>query len=291
MPAESVRLTFRDAAPRPDVSVRRVWSGLSVEKVHITERRAFDYDWYGDRHYLAVHDIVLRDGEVAVDGAGCIRKTDLRDKLTFVPSQARVSGWSDLAGDDQGYTALFFDPRLAEAEYERPLLGGAVRPLVYVDAAPLCRTLRRIEKLLAADPQPDPIVAETLGLCAVLQLQPLLDVHLEQAVGRLSFIQQRHIEEFVSAHMNNQVSLSDLAVVAGLSRYHFARTFTRTYGRPPHQYVLSRRITAAVSLLVESKIPITEIAPRVGFSSPARLSTAFRRIFGMSPRLFRQSMR
>jgi AraC family transcriptional regulator len=271
--------------------LQRSWPGFSLESVRIRESRAFDYDWLGDRHYLAVHHIVLRDGEVAVDGVGCARKADLRDKLTFVPPHARVSGWSDLAGDDHGYAALFFDPHLAEAEYERPLLGGAVRPLLYFENAPLCRTLWRLETLLTANPDPDPLVAETLGLYAVLQLQPLLDVHFEHAAGKLSLLQQSRIADFVQAHLSAPVSLTDLAAVAGLSRYHFARSFTRTYGRSPHQYVLSRRITEAACLLADSRLPVGEIAPRVGFSSPARLSIAFRRIFGVSPRAFRQSVR
>lgn len=291
MPVDSVQLTFRDAAPRPDVAMRRTCPEFSVECVRINERRAFDYNWVGDRHYLALHDIVLRDGEVAVDSLDKVQKVDLQDTLTFVPCRARVTGWSDLAGDNLGYTAMFFDPDLAEAEHERLLLGGAVRPLIYFKDAPLCRTLRRLKRLLDTNPDPDPIFAETLGLYAVLQLQPLLDVHLEQTAGQLSLLQQRRITEFVNAHIDGELSLSDLATEAGLSRYHFARSFTRTYGRPPHQYVLSRRITKAASLLADSRLPIGDIAPRVGFSSAARLSIAFRKILGVSPREFRQTMR
>lgn len=291
MPGDSVQLTFRGATPRPDIAVRHNWPGFSAESVRIQERRAFDYDWVGDRHYLAVHDIMLRDGEVAVDELGKVQRADLRDTLTFVPCRARVAGWSDLAAEDLGYTAMFFDPNLAEAEHERPLLGIALRPLVYFDNAALCRALRRLEALLAENAAPDPLIAETLGLYAVLQLNPLFDVRLEPIAGQLSLFQQRRITEYVNAHLSAPVSLSDLAALTGLSRYHFARSFARTYGRPPHQYLLLRRITEAATLLTDSKLPTGEIAASVGFSSPARLSTAFRRIFGVSPREFRQSVK
>jgi AraC family transcriptional regulator len=220
--------------------------------------------------------------------ANCV---DLCGRLTFIPQNARVSGWSDLSGDDQGYAALFFDPALVEAEYERPILGMAVRPLVYFEDDLLCRTLRRLEALVTAGDEPEPVAAETLGLLAVLQLYPRLGGAFEQDAGQLSLPQQRALADFVEARIGSAISLSELAAIAGLSRYHFARSFSRTYGRAPHQYILLRRISLAASLLTSSTLPVSEIALRVGFSSPARLSIAFRRIVGCSPRFFRQAAR
>jgi hypothetical protein len=68
MPADGVNLKFRDQRPQPDTCIRRSWAGFSVECVRIRQARAFEYDWEGPRHYLAVHDILLRDGEVKVGG-------------------------------------------------------------------------------------------------------------------------------------------------------------------------------------------------------------------------------
>lgn len=291
MPTDGVNLHFRDERPRPDIFARRSWTGFAVECVRIGQARAFDYDWEGPSHFLAVHDIQLRDGELAVGGDTTANCFDLRDRLTFVPQNARVSGWSDLSGENQGYAALFFDPGLAEAECERPIVGMAVRPLVYFEDAALCRTLRRIEALVTAGDDPEPVAAETLCLLAVLQLCPQLGGVFEPAAGHLSLPQQRALADFVDARLGSAISLSELAKVAGLSRYHFARSFSRTYGRAPHQYLLLRRISLAASLLTSSMLPVGEIALRVGFSSPARLSIAFRRIVGCSPRVFRQAAR
>ena len=291
MPTDGVNLNFRDQGPQPDTCVRQSWVGFSVECVRIGQARAFDYEWEGPSRYLAVHDILLRDGEVAVGGATASNCADLRDRLTFVPENARVSGWSDLLNADQGYAALFFDPGLAEAEYERPIMGASVRPLVYFEDSSLCRTLRRLEALVTASDEPEPVVAETLGLLAVLQFYPRLGGTFQPAAGQLSLIQQRALDDFVEARLGTAISLSELAKVAGLSRYHFARSFSRTYGRAPHQHLLLRRISLAASLLTSSTLPVSEIAARVGFSSPARLSIAFRRTVGCSPRAFRQAAR
>lgn len=289
MPTASVNLSFRDQTSRPDGSVRFSWAGFSLECVRIGHARAFDYDWEGPYHYLAVHDILMRDGELSVDGNTAAHCTDLRKRLTFVPQNARVSGWSELSGGDQGYAALFFDPGLMEAECERPILGTAVRPLVYFENAVLCRTLRRLEALVAGEGEPEPVTAETLCLLAVLQLYPALGGSFQQDAGHLSLRQQHAITDFIEARLGSAISLSELADIAGLSRYHFARSFSRTYGRAPHQYVLLRRISLAAGLLTGSTLPISEIAIRAGFTSPARLSIAFRRMVGCSPRDFRQA--
>ena len=290
-PMAGVRIKFRDEPARPDSCIRRSWAGFTIESVRINQARAFDYDWQGSSHYLAVHDIVLSDGEVAVGEVERANCANLRDRLTFVPKNARVSGWSALAGDDHGYTAIFFDPDLAEAEYERPLVGLSVRPLLYFEDMRLCQTLRRLEALATSDGDAESVAAETLGLLAVLQLHPWLGCAFRPAAGHLTLAQQRQLTEFIDAKIASSISLSDMAAVAGLSRYHFARSFSRTYGRAPHQHLLLRRISLAASLLAGSSLPIGEIAHRAGFSSPARLSIAFRRIIGRSPTAFRQAVR
>lgn len=289
MSQSGVDLKFRDEPSRPDACLHRSWAGFSVEYVQIHQPRAFDYDWNGPRHYLALHDILLRDGEVAIGEEEQSHCADLRGRLTFVPENARVSGWSDLSGENNSYTAVFFDPGLAESEYERPLLSLA-RPMLYFQDAWLRQTLRRLEKLVTVRGEVEPVVAETLGLLAVLQLYPRLGGNFELAAGHLTLSQQRQIEDFVEARIGSAISLSEMAAIAGLSRYHFARSFSRTYGRPPHQYLLLRRISLAASYLATSSLPVSEIANRLGFSSPARLSIAFRRIIGRSPKAFRRAV-
>ena len=261
-----------------------------MECVRVNQARTFDYDWQGQRHYLAQHDIVLEDGANTVGGAALARRSDLRDTLTFVPQNVQVSGWCDLAVGRHGYAAIFFDPAVAEAECERSLNVISGRPLIYFEDARLCQTLRRIESLVAVDGPADPIASEKLALLAVLQLYPQLWTTIRPAAGQLSLVQQRRLANFIEARIGSAISLSEMAAVTELSRYHFARSFSRTVGRAPHQYMLLRRIGLAASLLATSSLPISEIALRVGFSSPARLSVAFSRIVGRSPRSFRQDV-
>ncbi len=291
MHSTGLHLSFRDAPQRPDEYVGHSWSKLSVECVRLSKPRSFEYTWRGDANYLALHDIVLADGEIAIETEVSANCTDLRDRLTFVPHQTRVSGWSELAGHDHGYTAVYFAADLAETEFERPLLGAASRPLLYFEHAQLTQTIRRVARLVRAPEDHDPLAAESFGLLAVLQLYPLLGAVVEPARGKLSPAQQTRVKDFVQSHLDRSITLSDLAAICEHSRFHFARSFSRTYGLPPHQYVLRHRIGLAATLLAATDIPVSEIANRAGFSSPPRLSTAFRRMIGRSPQEFRRATR
>jgi AraC family transcriptional regulator len=85
-------------------------------------------------------------------------------------------------------------------------------------------------------------------------------------------------------------SIADLALAAGLSRYHFLRTFKRVTGITPHQWVLRRRLRHAADRLVMSREPITEIALDVGFDDLSNFIRSFRAEFGMSPSRYRTTV-
>lgn len=77
--------------------------------------------------------------------------------------------------------------------------------------------------------------------------------------------------------------LEDLAKVAGMSRTHFANTFRTTVGVTPGKYLSSWRLALA-RIEIARETPLKVVAKNVGFSSPAALSRAFTRRYGVSPR-------
>ncbi|OLL27735.1 AraC family transcriptional regulator [Burkholderia sp. SRS-W-2-2016] len=74
-----------------------------------------------------------------------------------------------------------------------------------------------------------------------------------------------------------------LAEVSGVSDAHFARSFKRAFGVPPHRYLLTRRIEQASSLLRDTELGITEIAFATGWESLGTFGRIFRDITGLSP--------
>ena len=82
-------------------------------------------------------------------------------------------------------------------------------------------------------------------------------------------------------------SLTELARTAGLSRYHFLRTFRCVTGVTPHQWLLRARLRDAARRLVTSRTPVTEIALDVGFDDLSNFIRSFRAEFGVSPSRYR----
>ncbi len=73
-----------------------------------------------------------------------------------------------------------------------------------------------------------------------------------------------------------------------MSKYHFQRLFTATYGLSPAAYLSQRRIERAQDLLRATNLTVTEVCHSVGFSSLGSFSSRFRALVGCSPREFQR---
>jgi AraC family transcriptional regulator len=113
---------------------------------------------------------------------------------------------------------------------------------------------------------------------------------LRDAVDKPSASTLRHVIEYIHDNLDHHLTLAELSLVAGMSPYHFARTFKQVTGVPPHQYVLNVRVEQAKSLLLQGKLTIAEIASQVGFFDQSHLTRYFKRLVGVTPQtLLRQS--
>ncbi|WP_407671905.1 helix-turn-helix domain-containing protein [Paraburkholderia acidiphila] len=82
-----------------------------------------------------------------------------------------------------------------------------------------------------------------------------------------------------------------LAEVSGVSEAHFARSFKRAFGLPPHRYLLTRRIEQATTLLRDTELDITDIAFATGWESLGTFGRTFRDVTGLSPSAMRVQLR
>lgn len=106
-------------------------------------------------------------------------------------------------------------------------------------------------------------------------------------IGGLAPWHLKRVVEFVEAHLDQPLTLTELAQVTGLSDYHFARMFKRTTGHAPHRYVLLRRLHRARLLLENQQLNMTDIALQCGFSSASHFSNRFRAENGSTPSQYR----
>jgi AraC-like DNA-binding protein len=93
--------------------------------------------------------------------------------------------------------------------------------------------------------------------------------------------------EYVHAHIDDPISVGQMARAAAFSVSHFTREFRKEMGKSPKQYLLRARLGQAKRLLLRGEANITEVALRTGFSNAGHFSSAFRRAFGITPSAFR----
>jgi AraC-like DNA-binding protein len=144
-----------------------------------------------------------------------------------------------------------------------------------------------VERLAAAPVEPAPteelaLVFAERTLAALAAAPPRCRLHWADA-RRVSAV-LRHVE----AEATSRVTLADMAALAGLSSYHFLRTFRRVTGSTPYRYLLELRLRRAATCLVETCEPVSAIAFDAGFGDLSTFNGQFRRAFGMTPTAYRE---
>jgi len=107
--------------------------------------------------------------------------------------------------------------------------------------------------------------------------------------GRLTARHFSLIEEYLAGLSGESPSVAALASVCGLSERYFAKLFREQAGCSVAQYLKSAQLTKAKAFLLETELPLKEIAHRLGFSTPANFSAAFRAATGSTPGQFRKA--
>jgi len=106
----------------------------------------------------------------------------------------------------------------------------------------------------------------------------------EKFDGGLSGHRLKQVLAFIEEQLAEDLSLDQIAAVAGLSASHVKTLFRKAMGMPVHQYVIQRRVERAKTLLMQDRLTITEIALAVGFAHQSHMARHMRRFLGVAPR-------
>ena len=169
-----------------------------------------------------------------------------------------------------------------------------VPPLDGLDLPHLRAAMGAVDAELTAGGAGGNLAAESLANILAVYLirhvsaprRPARDPDGKLPPGRL-----RVVVEYVEDHLDAGVTLKELAAVAHLSPYHFARQFKRATGLPPHQYVIARRVERAKQLLQGGDFTLAQVAARAGFSNQSVFTQHFKRLVGVTPGRFRTPTR
>jgi AraC family transcriptional regulator len=132
------------------------------------------------------------------------------------------------------------------------------------------------------------LFAESLStalLSYVLERLPMPSVK-EQARGHLSEAQCRRLRCYVREHLGEDIRLSELAGLVGMSARHFSLLFRRAFGVPPYRYVLSQRLSEGARRLASGPTDLAQLSVELGFCSQSHFSAAFRAEFQTTPRRY-----
>ncbi len=245
-----------------------------------------------DHHYLAMHlggpKLVRREG----DGPMVQREVAL-GSVTVVPAGSAFT-WVTVGPIE--FAHLYIAPRRLERTvrdtFDREPRSVALLPQIGWND-PLVGALMQAMLDPALDASPDGRLArdswyEAL-LARLIQGGSSLSVASPRARNALAPRTLARLKLHIEANLANEVTLDQLAAVAGLSRFHLCRAFRETTGYPPHAYLTRARLANAKRLLRGGDMPIRNIARACGFASPNQFATSFRKHLGTTPSAYRQT--
>jgi AraC family transcriptional regulator len=170
-----------------------------------------------------------------------------------------------------------------------------VPPLDGVQLPQLRATMGMVDSELTAGGAGGRLAAESLAnLLAVDVIRRTLAPRQPACArdGTLPRARLRGVVEYVEEHLFASPTLEQMAAVARLSPYHFARQFKAATGLPPHRYVIARRVERAKRVLQSgTDLSLAEVAVRAGFSDQSQFSRHFKHMVGVTPGKFRSPAR
>ena len=137
---------------------------------------------------------------------------------------------------------------------------------VYVEAASLTLAARLLQKHCDS------------GACAPT----------DSSAHSLDQIRLCRVLDYIAANIRDDITLVNLAEIAGYSVFHFARKFTLAVGISPHRYISRIRLENAMAELAARKLPLAQVALNAQFSSQASFTRAFHRTIGMMPKEYQR---
>jgi AraC family transcriptional regulator len=155
---------------------------------------------------------------------------------------------------------------------------------------PICLTCA--ELLAARVPGKSPRVAALTQLFAAHLAEKYTTSPTRTPIyrGGMPIHQLRKVEDYVAAHLAEDISIEGLAELVELSPSHFAHVFKETTGMTPLQFVTRQRITRAQQLIRETSRSLIDVGLEVGYTSPSHFAQVFRRVVGVTPTEFRSSL-
>lgn len=109
----------------------------------------------------------------------------------------------------------------------------------------------------------------------LVQSSKMSDYYIKEAIN------------YIEQNFQNDISIEDIAAICGINRSYFGKIFRSAIGRSPQEFLMNYRMVKATELLKLTSLSIADIGSAVGYSNQLHFSRAFKTIYGISPREWR----
>ena len=273
----------------PGESVKRLgtgWERWFAENIHVSAGNNITFQFRGSAHLLVMYEEgARRDGETSVEGLPSSSLKNIAKKLTFVPAGRSYREWLETSASAR-LTFLYLEPSTLQNDLEAPY-----EPRIHFEDPVVWETAAKLRGAIESGQTKSALYLTALSNVLALELsRPDRDIACGSSVDRggLASWQKRVVVGHIEEHLGDQICLVTLARLARLSQHHFCRAFKQSFGIPPHQYHVQRRIERAKLLLADRMEFVTDIALTVGYSQISSFSLAFRKITGWTPSDYRR---
>jgi AraC family transcriptional regulator len=128
------------------------------------------------------------------------------------------------------------------------------------------------------------LYGDSLGLAlAAHLLRTYVPVRTSRSDVRLSQRRLQRVVDYIHDHLNQDLSLADLAQLVDMSPSHFKVIFKQSMGLPVHQYVIRSRVEYATDLIARGKLPLSDVALQAGFANQSHMARSMKRLIGVTP--------
>jgi AraC family transcriptional regulator len=275
----------------PILSTRRAaWEGIRIEHYRI---KGGELPEHHHRQHVAIMPLGAGcNGELRTANGLRVRGDPGSNGVCVIPAglphQAQLDGLSE-------YVSIYLEPSVVTGAAEAARVFGNVEVIEKYDEAD--SVVRSVGMALLSELESNGLSSNLYAdsLANVLAIQLLRNytashIRLSQRTGGLSGRKLFEVKRFIAENYTRELSLEELAQVAGISRFHFAREFKKMTGASPHQYLLNLRIQHAKTLLQNSEMPLIEIGLQSGFSHQSHFTRLFRKFTGTTPQSYRLSV-
>jgi AraC family transcriptional regulator len=258
------------------------------ETIHVPIGTKITFRFKGPTHLLVVYNEgARRAGETSVNGRHSSKLQSIGHKLTFVPAGSSYHESHETSSFTR-VTYLYLKTTAFETCREGQ---DPIPPKIYFEDARVWETASRLKNAIeSGHVECAPYLTALSSVLAheLSRVNVSITHQLERSRGGLASWQKRVVIDHVEKYLGQQVCLSELAQLTELSPYHFCRAFKQSFGVPPYQYRVQRRMEIAKSLLADRTASVTDIALSLGYARISAFSHAFRKVTGWAPTIYRR---